>query len=177
MPATPSRRCVVAAAIAVPVTAAAGCTLSGPKPQRTSSQGETEVDPDVVLLSEVAAATKAMVELYEAVLDEHRGLRGELRPLLAAHRVHARALGEAAPADVRSPRVQERRERERRRRLDVPGRATTALRRVRAAERDLAAELMDACLRATSGDLARLLASMSASSGQNARVLTEAGGR
>lgn len=172
MPARPSRRTVVAAVVTVPAAAAAGCTLSGPTPSRSPERRSAEVDPDVALLGEVAAATEAMVALYEGVLDRHRGLRRELRPLLATHRAHATALGEAAPSDASSqpPRSADRTPPARE---DVPRRPEAAVRQLRAAERSAAGDLLDATRRAASGPFARLLASMSASVAQHVAVLAE----
>ncbi len=178
MPARPSRRAVVTAALAVPV-AGAGCTLSGPAPQRSPVRQSAEVDPDVALLGEVTTATTELLALYEGVAAEHRDLRADLRPLLEAHRAHAGALGDAAPPGGAGPSS-------RRRpggggaagpRVDVPRGARAAVRRLMAAEREAADGLLDATGRAASGPFARLLASMSASSAQALRVLGEVGGR
>jgi type IV pilus biogenesis protein CpaD/CtpE len=179
MPARPSRRSVVAAALAVPVASAAGCTLSDPAPPRRP-QASAEADPDVVLLDEASSATDEMVSLYEAVADRHQELRQDLRPFLQAHQEHADALGDAAPpenarrgggrpggADVTAPPAD----------VDVPARRAAALRRLTQAERDHAERLLDATRRAASGDFARLLASMSAASTVAAQLLAEAGRR
>lgn len=178
MPARPSRRTVVAAAVALPVVSAAGCTLSGPTPQRRPVEGSTGHDPDVALLHRVADATETMVALYEAVLRRHRSLRRDLRPLLATHRAHAAALGDAAPSGRVSPDGPRRRGRTPSpQSMAVPRRPRQALLRVRAAERKAAEELLGATRRAASGPFARLLASMSAASSQHVRVLAQVGGR
>jgi hypothetical protein len=169
----PSRRSVVAAAIAVPV-AAAGCTLSGPTPTRSPQRRSAEVDPDVALLDEVADATSAMVDLYEAVLREHRFLRGDLRPMLDAQRAHEDALGEAAPSGedgASGPSGGPRRRSGRR--VEVPRRPAAAVRELTDAENRSAADLLDATRQAVSGPFAQLLASMSASAAQRVLVLGE----
>lgn len=188
VPARPSRRAVVVAALSVPAApvvsaVAAGCTLSDPA-AKPSPRAEPEVDPDVRLLADVAAGTQALVGLYEAVLDEHRDLRRDLRPLLAAHRAHARALGDAAPERLPggqggrgasdapgtgTPRSPEP--------VDVPRRPAAAVRALRAAERDASRELLAATGDASSGPFARLLASMSAASAQHVQVLAGVGER
>jgi hypothetical protein len=173
----PSRRSVVAAAIAVPV-AAAGCTLSGPTPTRSPQRRSAEVDPDVALLDDVAAATTAMVELYEGVLREHPSLRRDLRPMLAAQRAHADALGEAAPSEDRgaSGRSGGSRPSPRRRagqRVEVPRRPAAAVGALTDAETRSAADLLEATGKALSGPFAQLLASMSASASQRVLVLGE----
>jgi len=173
----PSRRSVVAAAIAVPV-AAAGCTLSGPTPTRSPQRRSAEVDPDVALLDEVAAATSAMVDLYEGVLREHQALRGDLRPMLAAQRAHADALGEAAPsgeggASGPSGGPSGGPRRRSGRGVGVPRRPAAAVRELTDAENRSAADLLDATRQAVSGPFAQLLASMSASAAQRVLVLGE----
>jgi hypothetical protein len=177
----PSRRSVVAAAIAVPV-AAAGCTLSGPTPTRSPQRRSAEVDPDVALLDDVAASTTAMVELYEGVLRDHPSLRRDLRPMLAAQRAHADALGEAAPSEEDGPSGRSdgsspgprRRSGER---VEVPPRPAAAIRALTDAESRSAADLLEATRKALSGPFAQLLASMSASASQRVLVLGEVDAR
>jgi hypothetical protein len=177
MPSRPSRRSVLAAALAVPAATAAGCTLSGPTPPARSSAREApDVDPDVALLEQVSRATAAMVALYEAVVDEHRGLRDDLRPLLAAHRAHEKALGEAAPPeDAKDRRGGSRGADASAKAADVPRRPEQAVARLESTEQDTSRRLLEATREAESGGFARLLASMSASSAQAALVLGELG--
>lgn len=169
----PSRRSVVAAAIAVPV-AAAGCTLSGPTPTRSPQRRSAEVDPDVALLDDVTAATSAMVELYEGVLREHPSLRRDLRPMLDAQRAHADALGAAAPSEKDGPSGPSGGASPRRRSgrgVEVPRRPAAAVRALTDAESRSAADLLEATRKALSGPFAQLLASMSASASQRVLVL------
>jgi hypothetical protein len=165
MPASTSRRTLLAAAVTVPAVTA-GCTLSGPTPRRTSDRRSTEVDPDVALLEDVAARTDAMVALYEAVLGRHRSLRPDLRPFLDHHRRHARALGDAAPRGSEGARGRRRGRADGDGSVQAPRGRGAALRRLVGAERTASAELLEATRRAESGPFARLLASMSASSAQ-----------
>jgi hypothetical protein len=184
-----SRRTVLstflAAGIAVPIASTAGCTLSGPSPQRSPARRSAEIDPDVALLDEVVASTSAMVVLYEQVLDRHRSLRAQLRPMLAAHRAHAAALGDAAPSDgepsdgepggqARAGTTQPDAPADR---TDVPRQPAAAVRELTGAERRLSRELFDATRQAASGPFARLLASMSASAAQRVQVLGEVAAR
>jgi hypothetical protein len=171
----PSRRSVVAAAIAVPV-AAAGCTLSGPTPTRSPQRRSAEVDPDVALLDDVAADTTAMVELYEGVLRKHPSLRRDLRPMLDAQQAHADALGEAAPSEKKGPSGTSGDASPRRRAgqpVEVPRRPAAAVRALTEAESRSAADLLEATRKALSGPFAQLLASMSASASQRVLVLGE----
>jgi hypothetical protein len=177
----PSRRSVVAAAIAVPV-AAAGCTLSGPTPTRSRQRRSAEADPDVPLLDEVAAATSAMVEMYEGVLREYPSLRRDLRPMLAAQQAHAAALGEAAPSKEDGPSggsagPSPSPRRGSGRRVEVPRRPAAAIRALTDAESDSAADLLEATREALSGPFAQLLASMSASASQRVVALREVDAR
>ena len=166
------------AALTVPATpAVAACTLSGPAAD-PAARSEPPVDPDVRLLGEVAAATDVLVGLYESVLDEHRDLRRDLRPLLAAHRAHAGALGDAAPRpgatgsgtgrrSTPTPSAPEP--------ADVPRRPAAAVRVLRDAEQDASRDLLTATADAASGPFAQLLASMSAACAQHVRVLAGVG--
>jgi hypothetical protein len=178
MPSRPTRRSVLAAALAVPVASAAGCTLSGP-PSREGATGRSpEVDPDVALLEEVSRATSEVVALYEGVIEQHRSLRGDLRPLLVAHREHVQALGQAAPPEE-AGNDRTRRGSATAQTPHVPRRPGQAVRRLQSTERDTSDRLLEATRQAQSGGFARLLASMSASSAQAGHVLgelSEAGG-
>jgi hypothetical protein len=169
MPSRPTRRSVLAAALAAPAATAAGCTLSGPTPSKRSAREAPEVDPDVALLERVSQAASAVVGLYEGVIEEHRSLRGDLRPLLAAHRAHVEALGRAAPGEVRGRRAAGRGAVAQA--PDVPRRPEQAVRRLQSTEQDTSRRLLEATRQAESGGFARLLASMSASSAQAGHVL------
>jgi hypothetical protein len=120
-----------------------------------SSASADEPSPDEVLVDDVLAALSAAI----GVLTQARrtaAVRGQVTPLLRAHRRHVEVL-EGEPADQ-----------------PPPGRlpsATEALRRVRRSEHELQGTLVDAATRAESGALARLLASMSASATQHLAVL------
>lgn len=174
MPSRPTRRSLLAAALAAPVASAAGCTVSGPAASKGAARETPDVDPDVALLEEVSQQTDALVALYEGVVDEHRSLRRDLRPLLAAHRAHADALGQAAPKDAEGGTA--RRGTSSTEEPHVPRRPEQALRRLQSTERDTSQRLLEATRQAESGGFARLLASMSASSAQAVHVLGELSG-
>lgn len=180
MPSRPTRRSVLAAALAVPAVSAAGCTLSDPASSGRATRESPDVDPDVVLLEEVSQEAAEVVALYEGVIDEHRSLRRDLSPLLAAHRAHVDALGHAAPSeDAGSDKGGDRTGRgaAASRAPHVPRRPEQAVRRLQSTERATSDRLLEATRQAESGGFARLLASMSASSAQAAHVLAEVGGR
>jgi hypothetical protein len=164
----------VAAALTIPAASVAGCSLSGEAPPRAPAGRSEEVDPDVALLDRVAASTATMVALYEGVVEQHRPLRRDLRPLLAAHRAHADALGDAAPSGDSAGRGDRGHDRAAGQ-VQVPAGEARAVRRLREAEREASGELLEATREATSGAFARLLASMSAASAQHEQVLREVG--
>jgi hypothetical protein len=165
----------VAAALTLPAASVTGCSLSGPAPRRAPVSRSAEVDPDVALLGRVAGATADMVALYEAVVERHRDLRGDLRPLLAAHRAHAAALGEAAPSGRGAGAAGAARPQPSAATVDVPRDVAGAVRRLRAAERRTSDDLLEATGQASSGAFAQLLASMSAAAAQHLQVLREVG--
>ncbi len=173
MPSRPTRRSVLAASLVVPAATAAGCTLSGASPSKGTAREAPDVDPDVALLEQVSQATAAVVALYEGVIEEHRSLRHGLRPILAAHRAHVQALGQAAPKDATGGKAAGRGDT---RTPHVPRSPGQAVRRLESAEQKASDRLLEATRRAHSGGFARLLASMSASSAQAVRVLGELGG-
>jgi hypothetical protein len=176
--ACPSRRTVVGAALVLPAATAAGCTLSGPEPERSPEPGAAPADPDVALLDDVAASIAALTDLYDAVTERHRRLRDDLAPLLEAHRAHEAALGQASPAGARGAgRRRGRRDRRARGRVGVPAREALAVRRLAETERKTSEQLLVAARRAASGGFAQLLASMSASCAQAVQVLGQVGGR
>jgi len=185
MPSRPTRRSVLAAALTVPAASAAGCTLSGSASGEGPARRSQEVDPDVALLEDVSQTAAAVVALYEGVIAEHRGLRGDLRPLLATHRAHVEALGQAAPEDAGQARggtggggPRDRTGRQAAAQPPrVPRRVGQAVHRLQTTERETSDRLLEATRQAESGVFARLLASMSASSAQAAHVLAEVGGR
>jgi hypothetical protein len=181
MPSRPTRRSVLAAALAVPAATAAGCTLSGQAPSEGSAREANEVDPDVALLEQVSQATDEVVALYEAVIEEHHGLRDDLQPLLAAHRAHVDALGQAAPDAAEGARggQGERgggRDGSSAQAPHVPRHPKQAVRRLQSTERQTSKRLLEVTREAQSGGFARLLASMSASSAQAAHVLGDLSG-
>ena len=93
---------------------------------------------------------------YRAAVTRHRVLRREVGPLIAHHQAHLKMLG-AAP-DQSSQRDRSRSARD----------AVAALRQL---EIDATSSLRRHALAARSGDLARVIASMAASSAQHGDVL------
>lgn len=105
--------------------------------------------PDAEVVTSARESILLMVATLERVGAEHARLAAEIGPWLEMHAAHLAVLGgEGGDEDVVGPLP--------------PAKAAAARRRVLAAERRLAADLGDAAGRASSGDLARALASMSA---------------
>jgi hypothetical protein len=140
-----SRRAVLGG---VAATAVAGCAQRGP------SGAETDLDD--TLLEEVRIGLSELAGRYAGVLRRHPDLGPTVRPLLGHVEEQLGILGSAT--DVRARRFPARN-------------ARTA---VEALIAELEAALVDRrrqCLRAGSGDFARVLASIATSHAQHAVVL------
>lgn len=147
--ATPfTRRTALAAAVALPL---AGCRW-GPEEQ-VDGATEQEQDADAGLVAEARAALASQVASLAGIVERHRGLSGLVQPLRLAHTAHLEVLGGAAP----SGEVAVTKDRS----------SAAAVARVRREEAALQKTLADLAGRATSGQLARALASMSASIAQH----------
>ncbi len=123
-----------------------------PSPSTSPSAAEgPEQTPDEALVDDVLARLDAAVAVLQSARG-FKGLRPAITPLLRAHRAHAEVLegeldrgpGAARPAD-----------------------AAAAVVAIRTSETQLQAALVDSSGRAESGALAKLLASMSASTTQH----------
>ena len=125
-----------------------------PSPSQSEAR-EPEQTPDEALVDDVLERLGTAVAVLQAA-RRFKQLRPTVAPALRAHRAHTDVLeGEpdgGAPAS---------------RPADLPA----ALEAVRASETELQAGLVDAAGRAESGALAKLLASMSASTGQHLATL------
>jgi len=158
------RKLLVAASVGL--IAAAGCTGDGsptpaPTPGLTSGVSPeidpgTELDPDAALLSAARRDEARVLHLIEAVLLRHRDLRPQLSPLAEHHRIHLDVLD--TEVGVRRPPA-------------VPRTAVAAVRGLQRAERRTSQLRGGEADTAQSGELARYLASMSASSAQHVVVL------
>lgn len=120
-----------------------------------SAAQEPEQTPDEALVDEVLAGLGAAVAVLQAA-RRFKQLRPNVAPLLHAHRSHAEVLEGELGDEPPAPRAAD------------PSAATEA---VRSSETQLQASLVDAAGRAESGALAKLLASMSASTTQHLATL------
>jgi hypothetical protein len=166
VPARPlSRRTTLGSALAAPLVLAA-CDIDPPARRRESSPATPPPPED----SEVVAGVVASLVRAQSVLDAASGavpaLAPRLEPVSASHADHLAVLVGALPeADVPTvsrPRVAPR-----------PAAALTAVRR---SEQRLLREVREGCLASASGDLARVLASIAASTSQHAAALADGGG-
>lgn len=169
-----SRRSTLGLAFGGVITLGAGlsgCDLgassdTGPRtetpPAASADQIDGRDDPDQAVVVAALAALDLRVAALGAARDAYPRLRRPLSALAAMHLAH-RGVLEPAPPSRATP-------------ASPPGAGvgptpTGALRRIRTAEMAYQRSLVDAALAARSGPLARLLASMSASVGQQLAVL------
>lgn len=133
--------------------ALAGCdgdsVSSGPGQEQTTAP---PVDADADLVEHVLQLITQTATVVAEGQRQDRGLRRDLRPLAELHGAHSRALGGDATG------------------ISARRRGRT-LAQVRAAEARLQRQLTDAAVRAESGALAKLLASMAAAVAQHLAVL------
>jgi hypothetical protein len=125
-----------------------------PSPSPSVAQ-EPEQTPDEALVDEVLAELGSAIAVLQAA-RRFKQLRPTVAPVLRAHRAHAEALegelgGEASAS--------------------TPSDLAAATEATRSSETQLQASLVDAAGRAESGALAKLLASMSASTSQHLATL------
>lgn len=124
----------------------------GEEADGTGPEELPEADADTALLEQVREQITAADSVVAELLQQHPGLRVRLRPLRRMHAAHADAIegfGDRVPADLGA----------------VPRRQGVAT--ARRTEKALQGELVRAAVRAESGALAKLLASMAASVAQH----------
>lgn len=166
LPAT--RRTTVAIALAGGAALAGGltgCDIGDPARPDASTWSTPAADPDEELLDRARAEVDGALALVTA-LSRHRRMAAPLAPLLALHTAHRAALEvDGTAAETPAPPSLS----------GAPGELWTLL---LARERTLQHRLAAAAVEASSGTLARLLASMSAGTAAHvaaARAATDAG--
>jgi hypothetical protein len=155
---------VVGSALTAPLVLA-GCDIDPPASSDESSPASPPPPEDAELVATVVAELVRAGAALEAATLSVPELTPLLAPVAAAHAEHLELLvGAVADTDVPT--------------ADPPaiaaGRAP-ALAAVRRSERRLQREVREACLTAASGDLARALASMAASTAQHGAALAAVG--
>lgn len=158
-----SRRTALSSALAAPVVLAA-CDIDPPSAEGPSSATPPPPEDSELVATVVAALTDAAAVLAAASAAVP-ALGPRFEPVVAAHAAHREVLASAV-ADAELPTAAP---------ATVPAQSSRALRAVRRSEQQLSRTLRDGCLAAASGDLARVLASMAASTSQHTAALaTEA---
>ena len=158
MPGRPlSRRTAVGSALVAPLALAA-CDIDPPARDDASPASPQPPEDAELVTSVVVELVRAEGVLAAAAAT---GLTARLAPLAAAHAAHRQVLV-GAVADAELPDASPARV------PDAPDRALAAVRR---SEQQLLRQLREACIGAASGDLARVLASVAASTAQHSAAL------
>ena len=153
-----SRRTAVGSALAAPLVLVA-CDID--PPARDDASPASPPPPEDAELVPAVVAELVRAEGVLAAAAAATGLAARLDPLLAAHAAHRELLADAV-ADAELPDASPARV------PDAPDRALAAVRR---SEQRLLRQLREACVGAASGDLARVLASVAASTAQHSAAL------
>lgn len=161
MPGRPlSRRTTLGSVVAAPLVLA-GCDIDPPVRESVSPAANPPPPEDSELVAAVVAAIVRAQSVLEAAMRSVPSLAARLQPVSAAHAEHLDVLVGAVPeGDVAEPAS-----------VSVPRRIMPALAAVRRSEQRLLREVREGCLAAASGDLARVLASVAASTSQHTAAL------
>ncbi len=158
-----SRRTTLGSALAAPLALAA-CDIDPPRSAQSSDESGATAPPpeDAALVTGVVTDLARAEGVLTAVVAAVPALSERLAPLAAAHAAHRDVLAGAVPdQDLATPASP-----------GVPEQILPALRAVRRSEQRLLRTVRDACLASASGDLARVLASIAASTSQHAAALS-----
>jgi len=139
----------------------AGCDIDPPSREDSSADQVPPPPEDSELVLAVVAALVRARSVLEAATLAVPDLTPLLEPVATAHTAHLEVLaGAVADADVPTPAPSR-----------IPARRDRALAAVRRSEQRLLGEVRRGCVAAASGDLARVLASMAASTAQHGATL------
>ncbi|MBS2937471.1 hypothetical protein KDN32_06925 [Nocardioides sp. J2M5] len=159
-----SRRTTLGSALATPVLlplALGGCDIDPPRAE--PAPGQTAPPPeDSALVASVVAELVRAEAVVAAAVAAVPSLAERLAPVADAHAAHREVLAGAVP-DADLPTAEP---------VTVAPRIVPALRTVGRSEQRLLRAAREACLVAASGDLARVLASVAASTSQHAAALS-----
>ena len=154
-----TRRTTVGMALVAPLVAGA-CDIDPPSHGRTTDAAPPPPE-DADLVTAVVVALVRARSVLEAATLAVPDLTPLLAPVATAHAAHQEVLeGAVADADVLTPAPPR-----------LPAERARALTAVRRSEQRLLREVRRGCLDAASGDLARVLASMAASTAQHGAAL------
>lgn len=141
--------------------AVTACDIDPPARSDGSAGSEPPPPEDSELVTAVVVALVRARSVVEAATLSVPGLTPVLEPVATAHAAHLEVLAGAVPdADVPTPAPPR-----------IPADRTKALAAVRRSEQRLLREVRGGCVAAASGDLARVLASVAASTAQHAAAL------
>lgn len=156
-PTRTARRTVLSAGL----LALGGCTLdSGPaQPSTSSSPQLTDAEYDQRLVDQVTLGTARALSAIERMSARHQLLAGPLAPWVALHQAHLSALGVVTPPSA-AP-------------VALGADVKASLTRLRSLEAELQRDLAAAAGNARSGQLARVLAGMSAGVAQHGVLLAK----
>ena len=161
MPGRPlSRRTALGSALAAPLVLAA-CDIDPPVRETGSSPATAPPPEDSALVAGVVASLLRAQSVLDAAAAAVPALAARLAPVRAAHAEHLAVLAGAVP-DPQVPTGAP---------ATVPSRILPALAAVRRSEQRLLRQVRAGCLAAASGDLARVLASVAASTAQHSAAL------
>ncbi len=160
MPGRPlTRRAAVGTALATPVLLA-GCDIDPPARGDGAAPATAPPPEDSALVASVVAALVLARSVLEAATLADPDLTSRLDSLATAHAAHLDVLLGAVPDAATTPSA------------PPVVTAPAALTAVRRSEQRLLREVRRGCVDAASGDLARVLASVAASTAQHAATLT-----
>ena len=155
-----SRRTTLGSALAAPLVLAA-CDIDPPPRAGAASSASPEPPEDSELVASVVGALVRARGVLDAASVAVPGLGARLDPVSAAHAEHLDVLVGAVPeSDVPTAAPP-----------TIAPRPDAALAAVRRSEQRLLREVRAGCVSAASGDLARVLASIAASTSQHAASL------
>lgn len=156
-----SRRTTLGSALAVPFALAA-CDIDPPARESGSAPASPPPPEDSALVAAVVTSLVRARSVLGAATAAVPSLDDRLGPVDDAHAAHLDILLGAVPeADLPGPSP-----------VTVPSTILPALRVVRRSEQRLLREVREGCLAAASGDLARVLASIAASTAQHSAALS-----
>ena len=161
MPGRPlSRRTTLGSAFAAPLVLAA-CDIDPPARESGSSPAMPPPAEDSDLVATTVAALFRAQSVLDATVLSVPSLGARLQPVRDAHAEHVDVLVGAVPdGGVPTGAL-----------ATVPTRVLPALNAVRRSEQRLLRDVREGCLAAASGDLARVLASVAASTSQHSAAL------
>jgi hypothetical protein len=161
-----SRRTTLGSALAAPLVLAA-CDIDPPRRATGTSSATPEPPEDSELVAGVVGALVRAQVVLDTAVEAVPDLGPRLEAVRAAHAEHLDVLVGAVPeSSVPTGGV-----------ATVPPRTAPALEAVRRSEQRLLREVRTGCLAAASGDLARALASIAASTSQHSAALTAGASR